>query len=102
MNNSSENLKTFKTRRELLREKVNNLVNYCINLKPEKTNELNNIKLYSDEDIIYWIINEILPFQNNLNIFIDNYLKCYDITPNEEIVNKLTRYCKFFIAFMNK
>jgi hypothetical protein len=98
--------RTSKTRGQLLREKVDNLAKYCCSLKPEKANELLKLKQASDEEIIYWIVHDILPRQQNLYAYVDEWLKLYQIEPSDaervEIRNKLYKYCKFFVVFMNK
>src|SRR5579883_3149799 len=101
MNSStnSETSENIKTRRQLLREKVNNLAKYCINLKPEKAAEILKFKNQSDEEIVIWIVQTLVPRRNELNKFVDEWIKTYDITPNEEIKSKLLRYCQFFIKF---
>jgi hypothetical protein len=91
-----------KTRRELLREKVNNLADFCIKLKPEVANDINRLKNSSDEEVIYWIVNDILPRQKNLHSYVDDLMKHYQLPTNEETKNKLLRYCQFFIRFLDK
>jgi len=91
-----------KTRGQLLREKVDNLAKYCCSLKPEKANELLKLKQASDEEIIFWIVHDILPRQQNLYAYVDEWLKLYQIEPSDDIRNKLYKYCKFFVVFMNK
>lgn len=55
-----------------------------------------------DEEIIYWIVHQILPHQANLLPFVESFLRYHQIEPTPEITEKLIRYCKFFILFMEK
>src|SRR5579885_2338817 len=97
-----ENISDIKTRRQLLREKVNNLAKFCINLKPEKAAEILKFKNQSEEEIVIWIVQSLLPRRNELGKFVDEWIKSYEIENTEEIKNKLLKYCQFFIKFLDK
>jgi|SRR5579883_782684 len=97
-----EKISDIKTRRQLLREKVNNLAKFCINLKPEKAAEILKFKNQSEEEIVIWIVQSLLPRRNELGKFVDEWIKSYEIENTEEIKNKLLKYCQFFIKFLDK
>ena len=99
---NSETSENIKTRRQLLREKINNLAKYCINLKPEKATEILKFKNQSDEEIVIWIVQSLVPRRNELDKFVNEWLKTYEIENTEEVKNKLLRYCQFFIKFLDK
>jgi hypothetical protein len=101
---SSSNSLTFKSRGDLLREKVNNLSDYLIKLSPDQRVEIEKFRAMSNEDIVIYIVNYILPNRFSLGQYVDQ-LMCYykvevDLQHHEEVKDKLIRYCQFFIKFL--
>ena len=101
-NNLLNNTGICKTKRELLREKVDNLATYCIMLKPEYAPSILKFKQLSEEEIIIWIASNILPRKNELNKLVEDWMKLYKIEIKDEIKNKFIRYCQFFIKILDK
>jgi hypothetical protein len=97
---SSMNSRTFKSRGELLREKVNNLCDYLIKLSPDQKDKIENFRKLSNEDLVIYICQYILPNQHRLGDYVNEWILEYHLPSDPEIRDRLIRYCYFFVKFM--
>jgi UDP-N-acetylglucosamine pyrophosphorylase len=99
-NNLSTNSKTFKTRGQLLREKVNNLCDYLVKLSPDQKKQIDSFRNLSNEDLVVYICQNILPNRVRLDDYVNEWISWYKLPSDPEVKDRLVRYCQFFVRFM--
>jgi len=97
-NNSSVdvNLESNITRRQLLRQKVNNLCNYMRSNFPNKNLRITELEKYPEEQIVCWIIQELVPYDYDKEKRVLQLCADEGINPSKDVLQKLTRYVDFF------
>jgi len=86
-------------RRQLLREKTDNLCLYLQKLFPNQLLELQKLKLQSEDTILVWIMREVLPFQSQLENLLNKLLQFNGLDINQlksEDKAKLIKYLEFY------
>ena len=91
-------------RRQLLREKTNNLCLYLEKLFPNQALELQKLKLQSEDTILVWIVKEVLPHQSQLKQLLGQLLQFNGLDVDKlklDDKNKLIKYLEFYCDVVN-
>lgn len=88
------------SRRELLHQKISNLVNWLSSEFPDRKLYILEIQTYSDPEIYNWILTNIIPYASNLPNLVDRLCSTEQIHPSKDVRQKLIRYCQFFCEIL--
>lgn len=89
------------SRRDNLHQKLNNLSLFLESQFPDKKLQIGDLKTWSDDNVISFIVTYILPYRSNLNTCVDNMVELEKITPSKECRSKLIRYMEFFVELVS-